>query len=137
MFRAYFPPKSCMPNNAKIKINRNKWLRGKGSDKSTLLNSSGKMCCLGFLSRAYGYKAKDIKHKNCLSNLYNEIQYKFLPENMLIQSNNFLNIFYESNLTATLMDINDNYLLTDEERIAELNKTCENLNADFKFVLED
>ncbi len=39
----------------KFIIDRTKWHRGKGTQNSRLLSpSSGKMCCLGFLCKAYG-----------------------------------------------------------------------------------
>jgi hypothetical protein len=37
----------------KLTIDRDKWLRGEGSDNSALIRSAdGKMCCLGFLGVA-------------------------------------------------------------------------------------
>ena len=42
------------------------WLRGEGSDKSTLLRSSdGKMCCLGFLALQLGAEESYIKGRDC------------------------------------------------------------------------
>ena len=42
-------------------IDRARWLRGDGDGK--LLDENGKMCCLGFLSRAIGYAPREIRYK--------------------------------------------------------------------------
>jgi hypothetical protein len=43
-------------------VNRKKWLRGEGSDKSYLMDPiSGKMCCLGFYAKQSGLSKKDIE----------------------------------------------------------------------------
>lgn len=45
----------------KLVIDRSKWLRGEGSEKSFLLRSTdGKMCCLGFFGLACGLTAERI-----------------------------------------------------------------------------
>lgn len=45
----------------KFIVNRNRWYRGKKD--SCLLNTDGKMCCLGFLAKQCGYSDEDIfKH---------------------------------------------------------------------------
>jgi hypothetical protein len=45
----------------KLVIDRNKWLRGEGTENSCLLRpTDGKMCCLGFFGLACGLTAKRI-----------------------------------------------------------------------------
>jgi len=45
----------------KLVIDRQKWLRGEGTEKSYLLRSEdGKMCCIGFYSLACGMNKNDI-----------------------------------------------------------------------------
>lgn len=45
----------------KLVIDRSKWLRGEGSERSFLLRSTdGKMCCLGFFGLACGLTAERI-----------------------------------------------------------------------------
>lgn len=48
-------------NRLKVVIDRQRWLRGEGSDRSLLLREGdGKMCCLGFVCRAVGMGEADI-----------------------------------------------------------------------------
>lgn len=48
----------------KLVIDRSKWLRGEGSDKSELLREEdGKMCCLGFYLEQCGVSRDNISGK--------------------------------------------------------------------------
>ena len=50
-------------------IDRSKWLRGQGSEKSRLLRpSDGKMCCLGFYALACGLKPEEIEERDTPKN---------------------------------------------------------------------
>lgn len=59
-----------------ITINRKRWLRGTGD--GFLRNGSGKQCCLGFVCRDFGMKARDI-FDHALPDDVDEYQKK-LPE---------------------------------------------------------
>lgn len=49
----------------KLIIDRDKWIRGETEERSRLLRSSdGKMCCLGFYSKANGYSDDEIEGIN-------------------------------------------------------------------------
>jgi hypothetical protein len=54
----------------KFVVKRNKWLRG-NTDDSTLLDSRGRMCCLGFYSRACGLPKKMIADESAPANAVN------------------------------------------------------------------
>ena len=43
-----------------VRISRRRWWRGNGTGQ--LLNSTDKMCCLGFVCRSYGVTRKAINH---------------------------------------------------------------------------
>lgn len=69
-------PKKMSKPKSKIKkkvttlvINRDKWLRGRPGDGS-LLNSEGKMCCLGFYCKALGIEPKYIRGKGMPDDLF-------------------------------------------------------------------
>lgn len=50
-------------------ISRRRWRRGEGDMGNYLRDSSGKQCCLGFLARANGWSAGDIKWHGTLRGL--------------------------------------------------------------------
>lgn len=61
----------------KLVIDRTKWWRGDGPAHSALLSRSepsrGKMCCLGFLSLACGYRESELAHKRTIEELLNHL----------------------------------------------------------------
>jgi hypothetical protein len=44
----------------KFVIDHKNWLRGEGTQDSYLLRKDGKMCCLGFMSKAFGVPENEI-----------------------------------------------------------------------------
>lgn len=89
-----------------VRISRRRWLRG--TDKGTLRNSHGKQCCLGFVCREYGLKAKDIKGIDIPSSL-SLILNPDLPEWLL-----------ESKDVNLAVEANDDVSLSDRQREKEI-----------------
>jgi|SRR3984957_16017850 len=88
-------------------IDRNKWLRGEGTSKSSLLRSSdGKMCCLGIYLSACGV-AKDIL-KN-LATPASIVEKNTLPSWL---KNHYLN----SSIVIDLMNANDKIQFAETDR---------------------
>lgn len=53
-----------------VTINRRRWQRGEGADKSSLFNgATKKKCCIGFLAQALGATLADIRDKRVLTDL--------------------------------------------------------------------
>lgn len=55
----------------KLTIDRARWQRG-DPDKGELLTDNGKMCCLGFLACACGFKEEDIQNQGTPSQVVND-----------------------------------------------------------------
>lgn len=95
-------------------INRKKWLRGEGSEYSSLLRTEdGKMCCLGFLGLACGGTKKQIESCDSPAGTYGP---KW-PSALLHPDTGL-----DSTTCEELMKVNDNEDLTDTERESRLKK---------------
>jgi hypothetical protein len=100
-----------------ITIDREKWLRG--SWKSSLLNSEGKMCCLGMAARQCGFEEKDILQKDSPASI------DWTP---------FLNRTGGNNrLTMTMMSWNDKTIYTDAQREKKLTELFKRMGVTLKF----
>jgi hypothetical protein len=55
----------------KFTVERSKWLRGNPQTSVLLDGDTGKMCCVGFLSRACGLEKRTISEQGTLSELAN------------------------------------------------------------------
>ena len=108
----------------KLTIDRQKWLRGEGSEDSFLLRHDGKMCCLGFYSLACGLKPENIEGMSTVDEAIdknglcqpNEVAW-------LIDRNNSKRVFNSSAIANTLMCVNDDVEVRDarrEDSIAEI-----------------
>lgn len=60
----------------KLVIDRSRWLRGEGDDRSLLLRErDSKMCCLGFYSLALGFDEEDIREYASPDEVDGEVEY--------------------------------------------------------------
>lgn len=111
----------------KLVIDRNKWLRGEGPSQSRLIRSNdNQMCCLGFLGKACGISEQE---------LFDE----YTPETAGDENKWPNGIFNEdavenSDITAELMEINDDENLTDENRESNLIERFATINIEVEFV---
>ena len=100
----------------KLKINRKRWFRGKGSEESKLLRAEDrKMCCLGFYLRACGVSVRGLTDETLPSDMLEDVPKK--ARWLLKKTNEFEN----SSDCQYLIDQNDTEELnelTREKRIA-------------------
>lgn len=104
--------------NTQVIVKRSKWYRGKGSEDSYLLLRGGKMCCIGFLARAFGCTRKDILLKNV-------IEYVPSQESWSLTHDRTLSKCY---------DINDDDTITEAKRERELKALGKKMGVQFTFV---
>lgn len=112
----------------KFTVKRSEWLRGEGSVRSMLFrNSDNHRCCLGFLGNACGISDQDMRGKSTPLSLYNtsESEGKKFPEPMLEKN---------GGVVDTLMDINDTYGMSAEERERRLRETFSVIGIEVEFV---
>jgi hypothetical protein len=109
----------------KLVIDRKRWLRGVDVPQSTLRNSEGHMCCLGFFGLACGIAAEDLLDNACPSDLPD----KGWPPWLLTSSTHDEEDGYEvtrikdSAAGSDLMEVNDGHYDEEPKRealIAEL-----------------
>jgi hypothetical protein len=102
-------------------IDRKMWWRGKNN--SMLRKPGGKMCCLGFLGRSCGYTTKELTYyyspasrMNSYANRYEKSKWpnKLLEVRGAVQN--------DSDLCNAMIEVNDELLISDEKREAELKK---------------
>lgn len=118
-------------------VDRERWYRGKGDRHSKLLNRNNKQCCLGFYALACGLSEASIKGQNtpndvicntescsCKSN----IQWKTKLIDSDIDSDKV-----NSQICQTLMEVNDEIELSDEERETKLTKLFKKIGIKVKF----
>jgi hypothetical protein len=95
----------------KIRVSRRRWLRG---GEGVLLNSSGKMCCLGFGARQCGVKAKDIRGRTMPAIIPVAARTQALCDSPLLAGD------YNSALANAASTINDDDAISDKERETKL-----------------
>jgi len=115
-------------------VERKNWYRGKGDEKSRLLNNSGKMCCLGFYALACGLDKKVIKNVPDPVGVVNltkdgtttdgsdkviKRKSEVVWETKLVANDRYGSPD-NSGITYDLMGVNDDPYLTDEQREKEL-----------------
>lgn len=94
-----------------LRIDRRRWVRGHIGGRSALLNEEGNMCCLGFACRKEGIPEKDLK------DVLNPFQVKNSRERVLSL---VTKRGYNRKATGDAVDINDNTIITEQEREAQL-----------------
>jgi len=116
-------------------INRQKWLRGEGSEDSYLLApDTGDMCCIGFFEKAIcGLKDKDIKgikeptHLISINEKLLQCQPKWFGKEFLLDGD------CSADLDA-LLDLNDCEHLDDDVRETAIAAIFKKHNIEVKFV---
>jgi hypothetical protein len=108
-------------------VKRSEWLRGKGGQVSKLL-SDGKMCCLGFYAKAQGFMDEDMEEVASPADLVSRTACKF--ESQLLGSVAAINSIHG----CDLMGINDDDLISDEEREEQLKKKFASMGIEVEFI---
>ncbi len=106
-------------------VKKSKWCRGGMNGPSRLLNEKGFMCCLGFWAKKKRFKKKDILLK--VSPYYID----GLTEE---KSDGLIDNELNSPLCNDLMNINDGWHLSDDERIKAIKKLGLKTGIKFTFV---
>jgi hypothetical protein len=128
-------------------VNRKKWFRGEGPDKSCLLNSNtGMKCCLGFYALQSGLAKKDIEdmptpvHVKMLldgEEVYTRgIQTISRPAKPIKWNTKLIdrNRRFQSKTGSALMDVNDNTAISDEVREKKITSLFKRIGVTVKFV---
>jgi hypothetical protein len=119
----------------KLIIDRSKWYRGKGSAHSRLkLSSVEQYCCLGQLGLACGYTDNELNDLDSPWNLVYNNGYgirgvfdKLVLEKEDLERDN-------SPICKHLMHINDNKILSGEDREKELIKKFAEIDVQVEFI---
>ncbi len=128
----------------KLVIDRNVWLRGEGFKNSFLIRlSDKKQCCLGFLGLACGIDAHHLVNQSSPHGSFFH-QYDLVPiesraDKTAKESNLWPEEIYSpdvalSSITHKLMEVNDNKLLSDEEREKTLKTIFLSINIEVDFI---
>lgn len=121
-----------MPEEEKKKliIDRSRWYRGLGEERSALLRlSDGKMCCLGFVGLACGYTPGQIGGRGDPQDVTHDLP-SLWPKELLEYGNN-------SQLTADLVKVNDSPFMGDHEREEQIMQLLWKAGFDVEFEGED
>lgn len=105
----------------KVKVDRKKWYRGQGHDKSCLLLPSGEMCCIGFLAVELGCQTDDIQ------------ELTVLEEEVLPNDHNRFASIYEDPLNDAYT-VNDSEKIDDTVRESQLQQLGKLMNVKFTFI---
>ena len=111
----------------KVTVQKSRWYRGNGHADSYLLGpTDSQMCCIGFLARTCGLKAKDIR---------GVVEVEALPTSVMDTSSVLSAIKSEySNELYAAYDINDSDELSDSKRIQKLKSLGQTFGVNFVFV---
>ena len=109
-------------------IKRSKWLRG--NSLSSLLNSEGNQCCLGFFCSALGIPDEDILYKSspCMV-----ASYYLLPQWAYFFSDVTQGLVMDTSSILNLININDNLYLEDNKRERLIKEAFSKHNISVKF----
>lgn len=120
-------------------VDRSKWRRGGRTNEEThgetsLLNSRGFMCCLGFVCIQQGLSEEDIRLEGepCSLSEYSEEIDDAIGG--LLLNNDEEDGMVNSDLAQKAIDINDNESVTDAEREAALSSLFEKNGCEMVFV---
>jgi hypothetical protein len=114
----------------KVIVDRERWLRGEGSNASALYREDGKMCCMGFAAIAAGYKKSDLLGLKSIHSLEIATRQRVIvaPENCSITED-------ENNLKYHPLYVqNDAGLTTDAEKEETLIRMGKKVGIEFSFV---
>lgn len=119
----------------KVIIDRTKWLRGEGNDKSRLLRpSDGKMCCIGFACLAAGIPKSAIEDRAEVGLLFGNPSMP-IPESLkLLYSRRPSGLGEESGVCHNLYEVNDLKDYNDESREADIVNMGKDAGIAFSFI---
>jgi len=100
---------------------RSKWYRGRGSDKSRLLNSAGEMCCLGFYVLACDIDKRAVLDK-CVPDELDVRVFPKLHESIRPDALYPGGPYSDNGLVGNLLKVNDHTGIGEKEREKELTK---------------
>jgi hypothetical protein len=115
-----------------VEVSRKRWLRGK--TKGVLRNQRGLQCCLGFVCRAAGWKARDLVDQGMPHSLYNRETKETVPD--MLKGLIVTDWWYPaaSDLADMLAEMNDDKDITDAQREARIIKHGKKAGINFVFV---
>jgi hypothetical protein len=129
--------KKVVKDVKKFTVIRKDWYRGKGGDKSCLANTADKLCCLGFYAEACGLDRQTIRNlpspdeavKITKGEQVSTIHNKYVDRKSDVVWETILINQYGGNskICNQLMDINDNKVLSEDEREKALKQTFSDL----------
>jgi hypothetical protein len=127
-------------------VDRKTWYRGKGTDRSCLLNNANRMCCLGFYALACGLDKKVIRNipdpshavKLTEGEAVQDINEKSVTRKSDVRWSTKLinkNDIYHDNTyhCYDLMSVNDDDEITEEVRENELTKLFKKIGIQVTF----
>ena len=126
----------------KIIVDRRTWYRGQGSDSSYLLTFEGdenasneRLCCVGFVCRAMHYNDSLLRGVQTIAKIDGDDYCDPFPKDWLQQSPSDEDASsHETPEFFELYKINDDEIITDEEREAALIMQAHPLGIEFEFV---
>jgi hypothetical protein len=123
----------------KFTIYEDMWLRGGNSKQSCLLDSHGKMCCMGFLAKACNIRDIFLFGKGYFGALSHQDADQSLPESVkpqILPSQERLHkgVVAETNLAERIYIVNDDTHIKDTERKERLTKLFAEGGIEVEFV---
>ena len=124
-----------MSERLKVVVERSKWLRGEGWEKSKLLRSTdGKMCCLGFACLAMGATEEQINNMNSPTMVCNMGGGLELPMLTMVDTDHLGRRLIHKDPVSEAMMINDERILSESAREARLTQLLAKVGIDLEFV---
>ena len=127
-------------------VDRETWYRGKGAGKSCLLNTNGKLCCLGFYARSCGVEDRLMRNIGDPNNLVEMLDgEKTIFDIKVNHVNRKANVLWETKLVHNkknsdicnkLMTVNDSETFDTFEREKKLTALFKKIGIKVKFVGE-
>lgn len=109
-------------------VDCNKWLRGEMI--SSLLVSSGKMCCLGFYAKACGVEDSDLMNTATPARLYAKCNIELEGLTSVMDEGHLR----DNRLTQLAVSYNDDRHISDELRISSLTRVFNDLGIKVTFI---
>jgi len=114
----------------KLTIKRSEWLRGIGAPRSYLVRTSdNKMCCLGFLGCQVGLSSEEMANHRSPADLPTAAWPDGFVEPYSAGESQYVNLG-----CRPLMEINDNRILSEEERESQLTQEFKKFGIEVEFV---
>lgn len=112
-------------------VDLEKWARGCENGESQLLNEDGFMCCLGFLGLACGLTPDEMRE---ISTPPEVGRMKLFPQELIQEHCLHADEVETSDYCDVLMNINDNNLTTDQQKMERLKEKFAETGIEIKFV---